>query len=456
MVLRLLAVVCLAAALCSAQTRTSGMTNLAGSTMDFSSATATRVVKVGTSDPGTCTVGDLLFRSDLTAGQNLKGCTSTNTWTLIGDGNSGGGGITEVANLAALPASCTRGEWRSVADQAIMNRLYYCSATNTWVRFGPITGDSGTVTFDTTTGKVDVNPSAIPTLVDDNEFAAIQAHTPSSAQVIDAVGDSISPDAGTVLIDPNANYTLTSAPTIADATNNGAFTKVCNIDAAFTVTIQDSGTLASSNISLGGVTTYGIAPNKCIELTWLSTTSRWHCLNCSAASSTTSTNFFWDNRGSMFGGTTGNQTVTQNAIKTYLFTVHGSAVVDKCGMNAASNTAAGNFKCAVYSMSGTTGTLLAATGDLAAAAATAAAINGSFTQQTLTTGQYVLAVASESASMTLVGIAASVSLTSMANNSSTIPVFGNAAETLDGSGLFPNTITVSASGGAQFFASVGK
>ena len=39
---------------------------------------------VGTSDPGTCTVGQLYFRSDLTAGQNVRGCTSSNVWTAQG------------------------------------------------------------------------------------------------------------------------------------------------------------------------------------------------------------------------------------------------------------------------------------------------------------------------------------------------------------------------------------
>ncbi len=57
--------------------------SLAG-TFDISGKTSTKPVKTGTSDPGTCGVGELLFRTDLTAGQNLKGCTSSNTWTALG------------------------------------------------------------------------------------------------------------------------------------------------------------------------------------------------------------------------------------------------------------------------------------------------------------------------------------------------------------------------------------
>lgn len=45
---------------------------------------------VGTSNPATCTVGQVFFRSDATAGQNWYFCTSTNTWTQ--QLNSGGGG----------------------------------------------------------------------------------------------------------------------------------------------------------------------------------------------------------------------------------------------------------------------------------------------------------------------------------------------------------------------------
>lgn len=43
-------------------------------------------IAVNKADPATCSIGQLNFRSDLTAGQNLKGCTSANTWTVLGDG----------------------------------------------------------------------------------------------------------------------------------------------------------------------------------------------------------------------------------------------------------------------------------------------------------------------------------------------------------------------------------
>lgn len=46
---------------------------------------------MGTSLPGTCTVGQRYFKTDATAGQNLYGCTSSNTWTVLGDGGGSGG-----------------------------------------------------------------------------------------------------------------------------------------------------------------------------------------------------------------------------------------------------------------------------------------------------------------------------------------------------------------------------
>jgi len=49
--------------------------------VDFSSASATKPNKSGTSLPGTCTVGETFFKTDAAAGQNLYACTSTNTWT---------------------------------------------------------------------------------------------------------------------------------------------------------------------------------------------------------------------------------------------------------------------------------------------------------------------------------------------------------------------------------------
>lgn len=57
----------------------------------------------GTSAPGTCTVGDAFFDTDATAGLNFYGCTSTNTWTLLGDG----GGTTSFTSISDLKVTKT-------------------------------------------------------------------------------------------------------------------------------------------------------------------------------------------------------------------------------------------------------------------------------------------------------------------------------------------------------------
>jgi hypothetical protein len=64
------------------------------SVIDFTAKTSTGPLKTGTSLPATCTVGDLYFKSDATAGQNIYECQSTNTWTQqSGAGGSGGGTV---------------------------------------------------------------------------------------------------------------------------------------------------------------------------------------------------------------------------------------------------------------------------------------------------------------------------------------------------------------------------
>lgn len=77
------------------QTRKIAGTNqaISGSTFDYTAAQATSPVTTGTSLPGTCSVGQLYFKSDAAAGSNVYGCTSANTWTLMsGAGGSGGTG----------------------------------------------------------------------------------------------------------------------------------------------------------------------------------------------------------------------------------------------------------------------------------------------------------------------------------------------------------------------------
>lgn len=63
-------------------------TNTFTGRQDSSGAASTAPIKAGASTPGTCTAGkDLFFKTGASpVGQLLYACTSTNTWTLVGDG----------------------------------------------------------------------------------------------------------------------------------------------------------------------------------------------------------------------------------------------------------------------------------------------------------------------------------------------------------------------------------
>lgn len=86
----------------SAQTVINGSRTITG-IWDASGASRTAPAKSGTSLPGTCTVGDVYFKTDATAGQNLYYCTATNTWTQ--QLNSGGGG--SVASIVGSYSTIT-------------------------------------------------------------------------------------------------------------------------------------------------------------------------------------------------------------------------------------------------------------------------------------------------------------------------------------------------------------
>jgi len=83
------------------QIETGGLTAKASSAIDFTAATSTAPVQVGTSLPGTCTVGDFYFKSDDTAGENVHLCTASNTRTQFVDANLAYGAIESLLDGAA-------------------------------------------------------------------------------------------------------------------------------------------------------------------------------------------------------------------------------------------------------------------------------------------------------------------------------------------------------------------
>lgn len=93
----------------SDETNLAGTANeitLTGDTLSLASAldlsSKTLEIPNGTATPGTCAVGQIFFDTDETAGQNLYGCTATNTWTLLGDGGGGGGDSISIDSVAVV------------------------------------------------------------------------------------------------------------------------------------------------------------------------------------------------------------------------------------------------------------------------------------------------------------------------------------------------------------------
>jgi hypothetical protein len=90
-------------------------------THDFGGATVE--IPNNTARPGTCTVGQLMLDTDATLGQQLYGCTSADTWTLMGDGTGAEGAIIDTAfgsgwnaDTTHSPSANTLYDWGHVFD----------------------------------------------------------------------------------------------------------------------------------------------------------------------------------------------------------------------------------------------------------------------------------------------------------------------------------------------------
>ena len=118
--------------------------------VDFSSAASTRPAKTGTVLPPACQSGDLFFKTNNTAGQNLYGCTAANTWTL--QSGSGGSGASTASQLSDFAVGRSSGTVISIGSS--------CSVTLPCnVRFGNTVhtftvGATATITGGTGSGLV--------------------------------------------------------------------------------------------------------------------------------------------------------------------------------------------------------------------------------------------------------------------------------------------------------------
>jgi hypothetical protein len=68
--------------------------------IDFSESTSTKPSKAGTVLPGACTVGEVFFKTNAPAGQNLYACTATGVWSVMAPVTSVFGRVGAVAAQA--------------------------------------------------------------------------------------------------------------------------------------------------------------------------------------------------------------------------------------------------------------------------------------------------------------------------------------------------------------------
>jgi hypothetical protein len=152
-------------ALTTGTNTTATMTVGAGAVFQANSATRTAPMKSGTAAPGTCTIGDYFYDSDATVGQNTYACTSTNVWTLQGDGAGGGAGIANYETSFSAQTSVTiTGATHGFAHRKILIEVYDNSTPRQRIVPSLVTVDSSSfdvvVTFSgSTTGLIMLNGS---------------------------------------------------------------------------------------------------------------------------------------------------------------------------------------------------------------------------------------------------------------------------------------------------------
>jgi hypothetical protein len=108
----------LAGPLVEAQTTTKIDLKTQARDVDFSQASSTRPARTGTSLPATCAAGELFYKTNASAGENLFGCTATNIWTELGG----------TANVILVP--------RISLSNGVLSVGANCAGSPCFVRFG--------------------------------------------------------------------------------------------------------------------------------------------------------------------------------------------------------------------------------------------------------------------------------------------------------------------------------
>jgi len=114
----------------------------------------------GTSLPSTCQIGQLFFKTDVTAGSNIYGCTAANTWTVSSFNSS------TFPTLTGTPAAGDLSYWTGASTQALLTPngslllggsssapTNYAGSTVTAGQFGNAIGAAGALTGATLSAK---------------------------------------------------------------------------------------------------------------------------------------------------------------------------------------------------------------------------------------------------------------------------------------------------------------
>lgn len=187
----------------------------------------------GTSTPATCQVGQLFFDTNAAAGSNVFGCTSTNTWTLMG----GGGGDVLVSGTP------TAGQCASWTDATTIEGVDCPSLTGT-----PTAGDLSYWTSDTAqallagTGIIKLNDAAAPDLVTAPSGTIVgtsDTQTLTNKRITKRVSTTASSATPTPNADTTDVYTITA---LAEAAAFGAPTGTPTEGQALLIRVKDNGT----------------------------------------------------------------------------------------------------------------------------------------------------------------------------------------------------------------------
>ncbi len=207
---------------------------------DFRGFEFTRTIKTGTVLPATCTIGDLFLLTPATAGKNFYFCRSENTWSLQG-------------GEAASQAEAEQG----LDDTKVMTPLRTSQAIAARKALPEQAGNSGALL---TTNGTAASWTRRLTFAPLTEAISTAAHT-------------ISTERSYMQVNPSADTTLTSAPTLVPG-SDGQFLTLTNISPSFTLTLQDQGALPGSGLRLPDdkVT---LAPLSSIYLVYNASASAW-------------------------------------------------------------------------------------------------------------------------------------------------------------------------------------